>query len=78
MNSSEDDFQEIAKMKEKWKEHLEEFVALNLKVDPERSVQDIKEEYFLEKMSTIHRGTVLLGREVRELQKKLDELGKDT
>ena len=78
MEQSEDDFELIKKWKEKFKATMDEIVKLQMEANPKADPTQFKVDYLIEKIATIFVGTVIQGRQIRELEKKLNESKKKT
>ncbi len=74
MKIPEDELEQVEYWKNKFKTSMFELSNLRLESNPELSLSEIKEDFILEKMATIYVGAVSLGKQVRSLQKQLDEM----
>jgi len=74
MSKENKDLQLIDQWTEKLSQSMLEQIELKLKSDPTLDVQSLKDEFLLNKLATVYIGAVGLGRQIKELEEKVNAL----
>ena len=71
MMNNDDSLDRVDEWKDKFKSQLESHIEQVSSLDPEKTVSEIKEEWFINKLATLMVGSELLGNKIRELEERL-------